>query len=259
MSPSDVDVPRPARMHSSTSPLAGYWKLSRAPRYTLLLALPLFVLYELLAATVGAVHQVRNGADAILRQLFTLLAGGWGPVVLGASLIGGSLWLVARDLRRSGGPIRPAILGAMFGESAVLASLFGGAVSLVTAQLLHPLLMTATGAQVATLGWGERLMLSLGAGLYEELLFRVVLVTALAALSRRVAGLGVGTSNAFAVVVAALIFSAAHYVGPYGDPLQLVSFTFRFVAGLFFSALYVLRGFGITAWTHALYDAFLLL
>jgi hypothetical protein len=26
-----------------------------------------------------------------------------------------------------------------------------------------------------------------------------------------------------------------------------------------FSALYLLRGFGITAWTHALYDALLLL
>jgi hypothetical protein len=29
------------------------------------------------------------------------------------------------------------------------------------------------------------------------------------------------------------------------------------VAGLLFSGLYVLRGFGITAWTHALYDVFL--
>ena len=30
------------------------------------------------------------------------------------------------------------------------------------------------------------------------------------------------------------------------------------IAGIFFSALYLLRGFGITAWTHALYDVFLL-
>ena len=52
----------------------------------------------------------------------------------------------------------------------------------------------------------------------------------------------------------ALIFSAFHYVGPYGDPLTLPSFTFRTVAGVLFSGLFVTRGFGITAWTHALYD-----
>jgi hypothetical protein len=33
---------------------------------------------------------------------------------------------------------------------------------------------------------------------------------------------------------------------------------FRTIGGLFFSALYVLRGFGITAWTHALYDILVL-
>ena len=58
-------------------------------------------------------------------------------------------------------------------------------------------------------------------------------------------------------VLGALIFSAFHYIGPYGEPLELGSFTFRTVAGFLFSGLYVLRGFGITAWTHALYDVFL--
>ena len=61
----------------------------------------------------------------------------------------------------------------------------------------------------------------------------------------------------FAVVISALIFAAFHYVGPYGEPLALGSFTYRTVAGLLFSALFLLRGFGITAWTHALYDVFL--
>ena len=46
---------------------------------------------------------------------------------------------------------------------------------------------------------------------------------------------------------------------PYGDRFDIYSVVFRTIAGLFFSALYLLRGFGITAWTHALYDVFLLL
>ena len=102
-------------------------------------------------------------------------------------------------------------------------------------------------------------MLSLGAGLYEELFFRVLLVTGVAAGARVVLGLSRRTSVVIAAIVGAFIFSAFHYIGPYGDQLQLQSFVFRMLSGLAFSALYLLRGFGITAWTHSLYDAFLLL
>ena len=62
----------------------------------------------------------------------------------------------------------------------------------------------------------------------------------------------------FAVVASALIFSGFHYIGPLGDQWTLPSFTFRAVAGLLLSGLYVSRGFGIVAWTHALYDIYVL-
>jgi hypothetical protein len=100
-------------------------------------------------------------------------------------------------------------------------------------------------------------MVSLGAGIYEELLFRVLLVSGLMLLARRGLGWSRRAAGIFAVVAGALIFSAFHYVGTYGDRFALGSFAFRAVAGLLFSGLYVLRGFGITAWTHALYDVFL--
>jgi hypothetical protein len=58
-------------------------------------------------------------------------------------------------------------------------------------------------------------------------------------------------------VAGALIFSGFHYIGQYGDAFALSTFTFRAIAGLVFSGLYLTRGFGITAWTHALYDVFL--
>src|SRR6185503_3428586 len=95
-------------------------------------------------------------------------------------------------------------------------------------------------------------------GIYEELLFRVLLVSGLVALGqalqwRRPVAVTV------AVVVSAIIFSSFHYIGPYGDRLELSSFVFRMIAGMMFSVLYVARGFGITAWTHALYDVALAL
>jgi hypothetical protein len=64
-------------------------------------------------------------------------------------------------------------------------------------------------------------------------------------------------AGGFAALLAALAFSAFHYIGPYGDPWEIPSFLFRFLAGLVFSVLFLLRGFGIAAWTHALYDVFL--
>ncbi len=102
-------------------------------------------------------------------------------------------------------------------------------------------------------------MLSLGAGLYEELLFRVLLVGSLVWAGKRLLGLRPLVAGIWAALIGALVFSAFHYIGPYGDRLAAYSFVFRTIAGLAFSALFLLRGFGITAWTHALYDAFLLL
>ncbi len=236
-----------------------YWHLSRAPRYSLLFALPLLVAYEGLAALAGnsAGLSLRNGADVWLKAPFVLLLGPRGPVVFGALVVGGAALLVLRDVRRTRDGVRARVLAAMLAESAALAVVCAFGVGAATGLVLRVLSVRAAplpGGGTSALAAPSRLMLSLGAGLYEELLFRVVLVGALAALGRRVLGLTPRAAGVLAVVCGALVFSAAHYVGAYGDRLTFESFLFRAIAGLFFSALYLLRGFGITAWTHALYD-----
>jgi hypothetical protein len=238
-----------------------YWQASRAPRYSLLFALPLLVFYQTLAAAVapGPRGGVRNGADVLLERAFIWLAGPRGPLVFMICLIGAGLWLVAKDMRAHGERLSPAVFGTMLAESIGLALAFGVVVGGLTAVLLGgpPPSPLASPAPQHLGGWTV-LMLSLGAGIYEELLFRVVLVSALAWLARRVVGSRPPLAGATATLAGALLFSAFHYIGPYGDPLEVYSFVFRTIGGLFFSALYLLRGFGITAWTHALYDVFLL-
>ncbi len=236
-----------------------YWEESRSHRYSLVFALPLLVAYELLEALApvrvkGGV--VRNGADVILTGGFTALFGPRGPLVLMGLVIGGALVLIWRDRRP--GPLKPHYFGLMLAESAVLALLFGVVVGVATVQLLGPLRSLAAGAAGVGGSALERLTLSLGAGLYEELLFRVVLV-ALISNGLRLVGFSRITSGVTAVIAGALLFSAFHYVGPLGDELRLDSFVFRALAGVAFSALYLTRGFGITAWTHALYDVAVLL
>src|SRR6266480_1571918 len=187
-----------------------YWQVSRAPRYSLLFALPLLLFYQVLAV-----------------------------------------------MRAHGSRLRSRVLAMMLSEALALALIFGFVVGGVTSGVLD-MLQTLAVPGGREMDWWTRLMVSLGAGIYEELLFRVLLVGALAAAARALLGWRPVTAGVAATLAGAAIFSAFHYIGPYGDRLQLYSFVFRMVAGLFFSALYLARGFGITAWTHALYDASLL-
>ena len=235
-----------------------YWQLSRSHRYSLLFALPLLLVYELLEAVSPVRAQggtIRNGADVVLTGLFTWLFGLRGPLVFMALVIGVSVWLIRRD--RSTGPVRASVFGTMFAESLALSLAIGVVVGTATVQLVGPLRALAAGGGLNGTPM-ERLTLSIGAGLYEELLFRVVLV-ALLSNGFRLLGASRLAGGAFATLAGALLFSAFHYVGAFGEPLRLESFVFRTLAGLVFSALYLLRGFGITAWAHALYDIAVLL
>jgi hypothetical protein len=242
--------------------IRSYWQASRAPRYSLLFALPLLILYQILAAIVppgpGGIG-VRNGADVLLEAVFIWIAGAWGPRLFMLSLIIVGIWLVAKDLRANRTPLSPGVIAGMVGEAVCLALVFGIVVGGLTYLLLGappPPMLVPSAEQMTR---STALMLSLGAGIYEELLFRVVLVGLFAWIGTKVFGWRPLIAGIVATIAGALIFSAFHYIGPYGDRLELYSFVFRTIAGVFFSGLYLARGFGITAWTHALYDVFLLL
>lgn len=235
-------------------PPSRYWRAARAPRYSVTFALPLLVAYEALALGLShdSITGVRNGADVLLKSVFVLLGGRDGLLAFGVLLVGSGLVLVWKDRRRSG-PVEGLVFLFMAIEAVLYALVFGLVVGVLTGLLLR----LAVGSE--GLGFATQLMISLGAGIYEELLFRVLLVGALGWSARRLFGWGAGAAGTFAALLGALIFSAFHYVGPYGDRLELASFTFRAIAGVMFSGLYLLRGFGITAWTHALYDVLLAL
>ncbi|HYR07041.1 MAG TPA: CPBP family intramembrane glutamic endopeptidase [Longimicrobium sp.] len=234
-----------------------YFENTRTHTYSLLFALPLLVLYELGAMMIaGRAGGMRNGADVLLRTL--LSAGGLnGTLAFTAVLAVGAAVIVGLEQKRKRIPIRPGYFGLMLAESAAYAVLFGGLIAAATQVVLGGVVrMAADQGSITKLPMLDGVVLSLGAGIYEELLFRVLLTGGLFALLLAM-GVRRTTSGIIAVVVSAFIFSAFHYIGPYAYPLELNSFTFRFLAGLAFSALYMVRGFGVAAWTHALYDVFL--
>ncbi|MCU0916258.1 MAG: CPBP family intramembrane metalloprotease [Planctomycetes bacterium] len=99
-----------------------------------------------------------------------------------------------------------------------------------------------------------------GAGIYEELVFRLILICALMVLFQDVIGLSHQNSIVLSVLMSAALFSAHHHIvwidGRLGRsaPFQWTEFGFRTVAGIYFAILFAIRGFGITAGTHAFYD-----
>lgn len=237
-----------------------YWCQSRRPLASLAFVVPLLVLYEGGVLLLGR-QAVRNGADVWLRQFFDTI--GLSQYFLLPALTIGLLlaWHhVARDRWR----LSAGVLYVMFAECAVLglvllglarlegliahSALWGGA-----ADGRVPLEMPWIAAgRAAFLG---RMVAFVGAGVYEEMLFRLVLFPPVA-VTARFLGARPAVRVAGAVILTSLLFSAAHYVGPHGDAFNTFTFLFRFTAGAFFAVIFVYRGFGIAAGTHALYDIF---
>lgn len=109
------------------------------------------------------------------------------------------------------------------------------------------------------LGPGDNLALALGAGVYEELVFRVgifwvvfQLLQLAARPAEREQGLLVRTLGA--VLITSLVFALAHHLGP--EPFELGALLFRTVAALVFTSLFAWRGLGVAACAHAAYDVF---
>src|SRR5213596_1161887 len=148
-----------------------YWLTSRAPRYSLLFALPLLIFYQVLAALAPGPDGmgVRNGADVILESVFIWLAGAWGPRLFMLCLIGVGAWLIAKDVRAHR-DLSPALVGGMLLETVVLSLVFGVVVGGLTAALLGTPPPPMTVGFTDQLSRWTMLMLSLGAGIYEELL-----------------------------------------------------------------------------------------
>jgi membrane protease YdiL (CAAX protease family) len=238
-SPSDNPCVRPAE---------GYWAQSRQPLTSLVFIAPLLVLYELGVV----VLRVQNGADMWMRKVLDVL--GFGQHFLLPVLTVGIL-LAWQHLTHRPWRFSARALPVMALECLLLAAALRLILQL-QGSLLHaiagPVVLEIGAAAAQHVGLGEAVGY-LGAGIYEELLFRLVLLSLVLWILRR-AGTAPHTSLIVAVLLTSLLFAAAHHVGPYGEEFRWFHFLFRFLAGVFFSILFVFRGFGIAAGTHALYD-----
>lgn len=244
-----------------------YGLLSMRPLHILAFLLPLIVLYELgsflyladqdsgVVETIGAVKIISGFFSAFgVASLYLpgiLLA----VVLLAWHVILGDRWRV-----------RPSVLVIMLGESvAWMAPLLVLGLVMYSGQTVRPVvgdtgvlgagLAGGLGSGAASLAWQARLTLAIGAGIYEELLFRLILVSALHLLFVDLMRVKQGAGTGIAAVLSAVLFAAYHDTPfPPGDGRTIVFYSFCGLAGLYFAVLFLLRGFGIVVATHALYD-----
>jgi len=239
----------------------GYWRATRTATYGFLAALPLFALYEslILFVNTNPQAQIRVGADLWVKQLMALF-GGTGLFALGIPVLLIGIWVFVRE-RKNRPPIRMEWFGWLIGESTVYAVAVALLVSTVVGLIfamsvghvppVQPIPLIAQASE--TLSTPMMLVLSIGAGLYEELIFRVVLVGGMFWMLNKVMAKS-WMAYVVAAILGALLFSAVHYVDALGDPFTMASFTFRFLFGLALNGIFLARGFGVAAWTHAIYD-----
>jgi membrane protease YdiL (CAAX protease family) len=233
---------------------------------SLILVFPLFLVYQV---GVLALPQVYNGADLITSELLRLLHGqrGYYLLVNGVLLIA-FLVLLAVMRRKNEFHARQFIPVVL--ESALYAVSMGTLIVFVMRDVLHvnPNLQIAAAAAAAQtaapqaapvehVGLLAKIVLAFGAGVHEELVFRLLMIPGLIAIFTKVVQLRRWIAVTFAFLVSSILFSAAHHVIG-GEAWHVWPFVYRFFCGMIFATLFEVRGFAVAVYTHALYDIFVL-
>ena len=230
-----------------------YWNEARTPLSSLLFLLPWIAIYELGVLAIGQDQPdaMRNGADFWMRSLLT--RAGAGQLLLPLIVLG--MLLAWHILRKNPWQVRLETQFGMLAESVLLA------VVLVAVGQCHDIVFRSLvvrdtvpeGVLNAIRGSVSQAVSYIGAGVYEEVMFRLLLVPA-AFLGFRMFEFPPKYAAMMAAISSSFLFALAHHVGPAAEAFNLFAFSFRVAAGLFFAAVFLLRGFGITVGCHAAYD-----
>jgi hypothetical protein len=221
----------------------GYFAQSELPFASLALLLPLLVLYEIgtrhFASDPFAGTEHRIIAFKLMQDFFRLF-GASGRHLPALAIVGILLaWHIARN---DPWRVKPATLAGM-----TLEGCFLGLPLLAFGIVGLRYLSTGTSAD-----WRGMIVLSVGAGIYEELVFRLIAFTLLQLLLVDLLHLPKFWAGAITVLAASVLFSLYHYLGH--ENWHPHSFIFRTFAGMYFGVVFLFRGFGITACSHASYD-----
>jgi len=197
-----------------------------------------------LILSINEISTLRNGADILLRQFFSLF-GDLGIYVLSIfSILIFVIVLLVQKKKWNVTVIKSKYLILMLFEG-----FLWGVILYFFMLFSQNLFMFPTGKDLIS-----QIILSIGAGLYEEFIFRVVVILLFTYLIKVIFLWDESLCLIISMFISAIVFSYFHFIGPYGDPISLSVFIYRFFGGIFLGVLYLSRGFGITAYAHIIYN-----
>lgn len=251
---STADAPEPL----GASSRAGYFDLSRGPWHSLLFVLPLVVLFELGSMLYLSELHSTVSAFRLIGRFYSAL-GAYGIHLPALALV--TVLLIQHAMSHQSWRIRWVVPAAMSVESAMWT-----APLLVFALLLGPEVAAqvteADPSPTASLQdwpWQARMTVAIGAGLYEELLFRMLLIAIVHMIATDLLRLSSGVGAMLALAVSAIAFAFYHDVWTETGGLDLGLISFFALSGVYFAGIYLARGFGIAVGLHVLYDVVALL
>jgi len=223
---------------------ARYLIAARRPLPILLFLLPLIALYAV--GSIVFASGLAVGTEQTLDAIFGVF-GVFGRHLPSIALI--TTYLILHLIRKDPWNVRPRTLALMSLESIVLALPL-----LVLSRALAMATLADTPVDPHDLELGARLTLAVGAGLFEETLYRLVLISVIHALAVDALGLKNSTGWAIAILVSAGIFAAVHHLPPNAGTDATMIRAFYFIAAAYFGGVFASRGLGIAVGAHIVYD-----
>lgn len=227
----------------SDTPSSGYLRDARRPLTVLVFLLPAIAFHAV--GSLVAIPGVALSAERVIDDIFRVF-GVFGRHLPSIALV---VFLIVQHLiRRDPWKVRVRTLGGMLVESLVMA------LPLIVLARAMRFGALADAVDVQNLGLIERATIAVGAGLFEETLYRLVLITLLHAIV--VDGLGVRARAGWAIAIlgSAVVFALAHHVPTDLASEALTVRAFYFLAATWFGVLFALRGLGICVGAHIVYD-----
>lgn len=236
------------RVAKKISPaLGGYWKMSQQPLQALMFLVPVMVIYEI-ALPVWGVDAMRRVQDVTARRMLHDFFGlfGVGGHHLPAMIVV-TVLLAWHFTRRDPWKFEPRVYLGMLGESFVLALPL-----LVMLTVAARKLAPAAAVNLDDIPWQAKLVFSLGAGVYEELVFRLMAIALLHMVFVDLLALPERFGAGASIMLSSCAFALYHFSEV--NPISLSMFCYYALAGMYFAGVYLIRGFGVAAGTHAMFD-----
>ncbi|HHT9130305.1 MAG TPA: CPBP family intramembrane glutamic endopeptidase [Candidatus Brocadiaceae bacterium] len=225
--------------------MKSYFHRSKSLANSFLFILPLLILYEVGIAMQGS--SIKNVADIIIKTPFSIF-GKNGSLIFNSLVIVFlfiSVFYIEKKYQFSS-----IIFIPMLTESLAYALFIGYGVGFI----VYKVLFTYTLAKPFSMDKFLGIILSVGAGVYEEIVFRLLLLSALYFIFTNLLKINKPIGVTISVILGALVFTSMHYLGALSDNFTYTNFTFRLLSGLVLSTIFMLRGLGIAVYTHSIYD-----